>query len=297
MLPRRDRRLFDRRAIPLYAAALFAIMVCAVAVAGGAFTYDGRMVRELFKPVAFFLVIVWLVRWTGFEALAGFIEAALLGMFVGFVMTFCAAIFASAALPLADAPLAAADAALFGFHREALTAFTAGHGWFRNGMAWIYLSLGFTPQILLALLFFTGRSDWGWTFSVATTLALAAAVCLSWLLPAYGVPPYPYRFVEVLDGLRAGHLRRLDPGLVTGLVTFPSLHAADAAVLAWFYAKLGRLAWPFVLLNVLMVGSAVVVGGHYVVDVIAGLVIAAGAIWCAERLARPIRSASPPAAP
>lgn len=282
----RDRRLFDRYALPLYTVALLAVLPCVIAVASGSFGYDPMMLRELAQPIGFFLLIAWAVRWSGFPKLAALAEAMLLGMFITFLMTFVAAILATAAMPMADVRLAAIDRAMFGFERSGLTAFGVAHPVFRRAMFWIYTSFAWTPQLLLAGLFLTGRTRLGWTVASALMLTLAAIIYTSWLLPAYGAPPYPYRFVEVLDGVRAGRLRMLDQSLITGIVTFPSLHAADAVVLAWGYARLGRIGWPLAALNVLMIGSAVVVGGHYIVDVVAGGVIAAVAIVAAGRVDR-----------
>lgn len=288
------RALWDRNALPLYVVAALAVLPCVVAVASGRFGYDANMVRELVQPIGFFLLVAWGVRWTGFPKLAGLAEVILLGMFITFTMTFVAAILASAAMPVADKALARADLLLFGFDRTSLTAFSADHAWFRRASFWIYASFGWTPQLLLAALFLTGRARMGWTVGAALMLTLAAVIYLSWLLPAYGAPPYPYRFVEVLDGVRDGRLRTLDPSLITGIVTFPSLHAADAVVLAWGYTRLGRIGWPLAALNVLMVGSAVVVGGHYLVDVVAGGVIAGLAIVAALRIDRRLNPSAPP---
>lgn len=302
LLPVRDRRLFELRALPLYCVIALAVLVSAIAVASGRFAWDPRMVSDVGLPSGFFLMVIWAIRWAGGAALADLAEALLLGMLGSFAMTFCAAILASADLPMADAMLARADAILFGFDRGVLTAFGAAHPWFVSVMRWSYTSLGWTPQVLLVVLFFTGRARFAWLVTVTLGLTLTITIGLCWILPAYGVPPYPYRFVEVLDGLRSGQLRTLDTSVVTGLVTFPSLHAANAAVLAWAYAKLGRLGWPLMALNVLMVASAVVVGGHYVVDVVAGLAIAFLCVRLATHLQAAIERRCPdasslPAAP
>lgn len=286
------RRWWDRNALPLYVVALSAVLPCIAAVASGRFGYDPTMLRELVQPIGFFLLVAWAIRWSGFPAIAGMIEVVLVAMFTTFLMTFVAAILASAAMPMADAGLARADLALFGFERSALTAFGTAHPWFGRTMFWIYTSFGWTPQLLVAALFLNGRARLGWTVASALMLTLAVVIYLSWLLPAYGAPPFPYRFVEVLDGVRAGRLRTLDQSLITGIVTFPSLHAADAVVLAWGYARLGRIGWPLVALNVLMIVSAVVVGGHYIVDVVAGGVIAGLCILAAKQIDRRLNSGS-----
>src|SRR5262249_14325691 len=86
--------------------------------------------------------------------------------------------------------------------------------------------------------------------------------------------------------LRAGTLRTLDLEHFGGAVTFPSFHAAAAILYAW---ALWPLRWvrPFSLaVNGLMLVATPIGGGHYLVDVLAGVMVAAGSISAARFAAR-----------
>jgi membrane-associated phospholipid phosphatase len=56
------------------------------------------------------------------------------------------------------------------------------------------------------------------------------------------------------------------------------------SMLAWGFLPLRWLRMPMVLLNVAMIVSAIVIGGHYLVDVIAGIAVAGAGIAAAGRL-------------
>jgi membrane-associated phospholipid phosphatase len=60
----------------------------------------------------------------------------------------------------------------------------------------------------------------------------------------------------------------------TGLVTFPSFHTMLGLVLIWAVRKT-VLFWPSLFLNGAMVVSTVAIGGHYLIDVVAGIVLTA----------------------
>jgi hypothetical protein len=57
---------------------------------------------------------------------------------------------------------------------------------------------------------------------------------------------------------------------------------------AWGFASFGRIAAPLVLLNVAVIASALISGGHYLVDLPAGMLVAGMAI----RLAQPVHRQS-----
>src|SRR5439155_17310083 len=79
-----------------------------------------------------------------------------------------------------------------------------------------------------------------------------------------------------------GTLRRLDLLGLAGIVTFPSFHAASAVLYAWAF-------WPVVwarpiaiLANGMMMAATPIDGGHYFIDLIAGIAIAVPAIMAAR---------------
>ena len=98
--------------------------------------------------------------------------------------------------------------------------------------------------------------------------------------------------------IRDGSMRALDLGAMTGIVTFPSFHAASAAIYLW-------ALWPVKLLRPdaliwrmsLMIAATPAVGGHYFIDVVAGLALAAASIAVAGRICRAVLAAREVARP
>jgi hypothetical protein len=136
-------------------------------------------------------------------------------------------------------------------------------------------------------------------FTFAFVAALAATTIISALVPAIGVYQEigldpgtlkninPGAYLDQLRDLpptREGVLRHLDLLGLGGIVTFPSFHAASAVLFAW---ALWAVKWmrPIALLaNGAMLAATPLNGGHYFIDVIAGVVIAVLAIVAARRI-------------
>jgi membrane-associated phospholipid phosphatase len=143
-------------------------------------------------------------------------------------------------------------------------------------------------------------------FTMAFALALIVTTTVSGLVPAVGAyeqvgihmpaladlaaRPFLDETRSLFDQVRDGTLRQLNILGLAGLVTFPSFHAASAVLYAW---ALWPVRWirPFVILaNGAMLASTPIDGGHYFIDLAAGMAVAAGAIVAARavshRLAR-----------
>ncbi|MEO8175101.1 MAG: phosphatase PAP2 family protein [Sphingomicrobium sp.] len=94
-------------------------------------------------------------------------------------------------------------------------------------------------------------------------------------------------FIKMPDfeTLRSGTIHELDIVKMQGLITFPSYHSGLSVVTFWgFWAA--RQNWLRILgmtLAALTVVSTPIIGGHYLVDVIAGGVIAVACIAIARR--------------
>jgi membrane-associated phospholipid phosphatase len=252
------------------------------AVATGAFDFDPSLFGRALIPIGAGLVGCWLARVKGIGQLIAPIEMTFVFVAAMFLMAFGAITAASTAAPLADTWLRSLDSDLFGFDRDAFV----GH--FKNSpptmqaFGWIYMSLGWMPQLLFILLAIIGRAEHAWATLNALLATLVVSVACLALMPAYGSPPYAYQFIDVLDGARNGSIRRFDEHALTGLVTFPSMHAAYGVILARGSALVGWIGLPLVMLNVAVVFSALIVGGHYLIDVVAGCALAAIAIWIAQ---------------
>ena len=276
------RRFGDRHARPAYLICAGAGAVLIAAVATGAFSCDARLLTGTFGTLGFFIALGWAARWVGFDRLATSVEIVLVLLLGTVLLGYCSVVAASSGVPLADARLATADRLLFGIDRDALVASALHLPFVRMVARFAYLSLSYTPPIVTVSLVISGRRQLAWTVATALIASLALSVCGLALVPAYGRPPYPYQFAQVLATVRDGTSRTLDADVLTGLVTFPSVHAAHSVVLGWASYRLGRRAAPLVALHAAMLASALLIGGHYLVDLAAGVALAVGTIRAAQ---------------
>ncbi|WP_277978970.1 phosphatase PAP2 family protein [Sphingomonas phyllosphaerae] len=142
----------------------------------------------------------------------------------------------------------------------------------------------------------TGRLERLQRTMAAAILAGGVTVLVSGLLPATGNLFDPDRYRQLWTsvawrdhglvlGLRDGSIRQLDLSHMTGIVSFPSYHAALAAILLWGLYPLTQLRVPAAIWAGLTILATPLFGGHYAVDVLAGLLLAIVALSVARGLA------------
>lgn len=190
---------------------------------------------------------------------------------------------ATVGAPLADARLARADAAL-GFDWLAWYRFVQAHDWLHGMLRFAYVSMSAQIMLCLLLLPLTGMARRNQEFIAAMAVALLPTIALFAAFPAasawvqYGVStPAMLGFLDQLLALREGRMAAMQLDDLYGLITFPSFHVVTAVLVA--YATRGtRLAFLALTLNLFMAVSALSEGGHYLVDVIAGVLVAGLAI-------------------
>jgi hypothetical protein len=210
---------------------------------------------------------------------------------------------AAANFPLQDANLLAVDRAL-DLDWEAYVAYVNERPllatWLSYGYSMIRWPLFAIPVVLAAAYQHHRLVE----FTLAFGLALTVTTFVSALVPAIGVyqqigldpatlaslDPRAYLDqVRDLAPVRAGTLRHLDLFGLAGIVTFPSFHAASALLYAWALWPVRWIRPIAVLANVMMLAATPIDGGHYFIDLAAGLAVAVLAIiaarWCGRRLA------------
>jgi hypothetical protein len=91
-----------------------------------------------------------------------------------------------------------------------------------------------------------------------------------------------------LNALRGGSFALLDLGRAEGIITFPSYHGGLSAVTLWGFwlTRQWWIRWPGMVLASLTILATPVDGGHYFVDVLAGIAIAVASIVAARRAVR-----------
>jgi len=133
-------------------------------------------------------------------------------------------------------------------------------------------------------------------FTMACILTVCVTALISSLVPAigtyhqYGLPTDFSGFkatgylvqIDRLPLARDGTLRVLNISQIGGIITFPSFHAAAAILALWGFWGVWWMRPLSFIANVGMLMATPLVGGHYFVDILAGVGLAALAIAVAK---------------
>jgi hypothetical protein len=207
---------------------------------------------------------------------------------------------AASNLPMQDANLLAIDRAL-GLDWPAYVRFVNDHPllaiWLSYGYSMIRWQLFAVPVVLAAVAHYRRVGEFAFAFGAA----LIATTIISGLVPAIGVYQeigldpaslknlHPLAYLEQVRDLppaRDGTLRHLSLLGLAGIVTFPSFHAASAVLYGWAMWPAKWMRPIAVLANGAMMAATPIDGGHYFVDLFAGIAIAVLAIVAARRCGR-----------
>lgn len=196
--------------------------------------------------------------------------------------------------PLVDTPLAAWDRAL-GFDWFALHAWLQARPLIQSTLRAAYYSGLFQLTFVVLFLGFRARPGPLAQFMRLFIIATLLTIVVSGAFPAAGTwkhyglnGAFDLSSLSHFEALRDGHLRHIALGEMQGLIAMPSLHAAMAVLIAYAMRGAGLVLPLFVVLNAAMLIATPVDGGHYLVDVLAGVALAVGLITLDRQ-----RSASP----
>jgi membrane-associated phospholipid phosphatase len=190
--------------------------------------------------------------------------------------------------PLQDHTFLAIDRAMC-MDPESIVRFVNDNTWLmtflETGYGFIKWFLVAIPIILAATLRLTRLQH----FVAAFSLALAVTLVVSAFVPAigtfYGLGISPDEFPSIntkiyaaqlrdILAVRAGVLRDLELFKLAGVVSFPSFHAASAVLYMWALWPVRGIGIVAAAMNVLMIAATPVIGAHYVIDVIGGVMVA-----------------------
>lgn len=177
-----------------------------------------------------------------------------------------------------DVEFSNADLAM-GFHWLSFYAFVQNHHTVRAILTIAYYS-GLV-QVFFSIIFLShiGRADRNDELWWAAFVASVLTSVLSGFYPAGGT--LFYHSVGLDNAVHLPHFLALRSGGITeftvsamkGIVTFPSYHTVIALLLIYAYRKLPIFPW-IVAVNVLMLISTPINGGHYLIDMIGGAAVA-----------------------
>ncbi|MDH4110377.1 MAG: phosphatase PAP2 family protein [Gammaproteobacteria bacterium] len=275
----------DLVGLPFSALTFGAANLAVVAVIVGLFFVAGRLQRRYeFSPAArHFAVEVYIL--------------VLFGA-VGFVFSYLAI---ENGLAVRDDWFAAFDRRL-GFDWQGYTAFVLQDDWLRPMSLVLYV---ITPPLVGVALFrdcYAARFDRA--SEIVATVALCGILCvlLSGIVPSVGGSGYfvtdpgfygdhfvvfddAYKrtFFELRDGTGM-EVFLLKP---VALIAFPSYHAGLSLLVVMAFRGSGAIGWIVLALNIGTLLSLPVQGGHYLSDVLGGLLVGAAAFWAVRRVKLP----------
>ena len=196
--------------------------------------------------------------------------------------------------PTIDHFLVACDNALH-FSTPALIDWVAAHHRLRIFLIYMYDAL--TVEMFLIPLFASlWRNHWPLDrFFISICVAFLVATTIYYFFPTMAPVSMFHdqhflkeeyytstKFYEVHHYLR---IRFHDPSLIA----FPSMHVVWAILLAAIAYKRAWLFYPLAIVNTLVVLSTLLLGWHYLMDALAGILIAAASLYFAEYLRRQYR--------
>lgn len=202
------------------------------------------------------------------------------------------------AMPITDPQLIALDEML-GFDWHGFVAFIDS----RPTLAWL-LALAYSSfffQLLLLPVYFSLFRNAARAYAIVFgyTLLCIISCVISVFFPALGAfafhgieqadlaainIKFAYFFLEQFHGVREQSEFVLNFTDSAGILTFPSVHAGVAVLCAWAAWQSCLLRYPLLALNIAMAVSAISHGSHYLVDILAGIVVAVLAILVTRRV-------------
>ena len=163
---------------------------------------------------------------------------------------------------------------------------TSGYPTLRLASTAAYSAIYFTPIVLMAYYACAQRAVEAREFLLTFWLATVVTLLLFPLFPAEGPlaflwhGPIPYMPTsalyqeQLIPALRSHQMSVIDLGALRGLVCAPSFHTAAGVlymIAAW---PIRRLRWLLVPVNIAMLLATPIEGTHYLVDMIAGMLVA-----------------------
>lgn len=292
-----ERRIANRLQLVNWSLVAGCALALGIGLAVTTFTLEGLMTTEVLTAPALAVAGWWLMqRGWGERPAFAMLAFAQMGCFVIFAAPL-SYIGLGAGMPLQDARFAELDR-LIGLDWPGYFHFAMAHPGLLIYAKFFYAMLlvpAFCVPVVLGL---TGQYIRLQQFVLASTLALSVVIVVSSLLPAigtyfeFGLPSDTELFnangyggqAREIPMLRDGTLRALNLARLGGILTFPSFHAATALLSIWSLWNIWWLRPALLMLNAGMLVATPLVGGHYFVDVVAGVSVAALTILASKGL-------------
>jgi len=185
-----------------------------------------------------------------------------------------------------------------GFDWDTWFALVTAHPWLSLLFSFVYTAA--LPQIVLVMLALAlvNRLDRARELVLAAMIGGLIAIAIATVFPSAGAlayfrPPQALNvtptvvdlaYKQTFFDLRNGLVTTFSVDGVKGLIAFPSVHAILSVLIVLSVRGVPRIFWPMAALNVLVLASALVEGGHFLADILGGaavgvLSLALAAAW------------------
>ncbi|WP_293985750.1 phosphatase PAP2 family protein [Sphingobium sp.] len=185
-----------------------------------------------------------------------------------------------------------------GYDWQHYVRFVAVRPWLRTLDGISYASILWQPALICFVLSLRNQERRLVVYQVATFVALVLAVAIFAIAPVttawvHGVVVMPEiqqldlpvasgGWVHKLVALRAGQERMVAWGVDARIIGFPSFHCAAALLNGWALARERAIRPMAIALNAAMIAATPLLGGHYLVDLIGGSVLALASVVLAN---------------
>ncbi|MDF1760297.1 MAG: phosphatase PAP2 family protein [Coxiellaceae bacterium] len=175
-----------------------------------------------------------------------------------------------------------------GFHQLAIIKWADKHVILHKLLNWGYdswtIQLGLVAPILGLLKRYKEMRQW----IAASLLAIFIAAMIYYIWPS--LPPASvftsYHFDDTcytcINRFYLLHTYRQFNYISCGLIVFPSCHVIWALLNTYAFRHIKWILWPMIILNLFLIAATVVLGMHFLVDIIASFVIFLFITWVAH---------------
>lgn len=220
------------------------------------------------------------------------------GLFIYF--TICLSLFNYHLLPVWRAPIDLQLAQIdryFGYHWPSIIEWSGQHPLINTILRIAYVSTMPQLALLVVILGLSGRIKELHVLILSITLTATFSICWWGFFPSFGASSV-YQLPAAVEALASPELgtayggylvslglngpQFITPSEIKGLIGFPSYHTV-LAVTALYASRSIKWIFPlYLVLNILILPGVFVHGGHHMVDLIAGLVIAFVGLYIAR---------------
>lgn len=210
-------------------------------------------------------------------------EAVIYSLFLAEASAILSYLVVSTNFNLVDQSLARFDEFL-GFNWGDYYRWAVSHHTYYHVIRAAYESLAAQTWLVIIYLCFTKRTTRVREFLELSASLIAASILLSLFFPAEGAAKFYAETVHAdvsawshFEALRSGSMNIIDLNSMQGLVSIPSVHTVMAILFCWAVRRT-PIAVVIIPLNLALLLSTPVVGGHYITDVLTGGVLTFAAI-------------------